>query len=388
MYPALPADRRDPSAGSIGNFPAVFGFILDAGSATFTPALKRGRKNRLGGTVPQTLQYRDSVAWLTEHVYPKIRDSVPRFEWELHAPLIAEINHLKRERNAVILGHNYMLPEIFHGIADFTGDSLALSERARETDAEIIVFCGVHFMAETAKILNPSRTVLIPDLDAGCSLSESISPEDVRLLKQRYPGIPVVTYMNTPAAIKAESDVCCTSANARSVVESLGTDTVIFLPDEYLARNVAAETDVKVIAWSGRCIVHERFTVDEIHAYREQYPGIEVIAHPECSPEVCEEADFVGSTSGMIGHLDHARSNQVIMVTECSMSDNVQEAHPELQFVKPCSLCPHMKKISLEKTLDSLRELRYEIEVAPEIRQRALRALERMLEVGRDRVAA
>ncbi len=334
--------------------------------------------------MPSTLEYTDEVADLTEHIWPRVRDSVPRFEWELHAPLIAEINRLKRERNAVILGHNYMVPEIFHGISDYTGDSLGLSKRAKETDADIIVFCGVHFMAETAKILNPSRTVLIPDLEAGCSLSESITAEDVRLLRQRYPGVPIVTYMNTPAAIKAESDICCTSANALSVVESLGVPEVIFLPDEYLARNVAAQTDVKVIAWSGRCMVHEQFTVEEIRAYRAQYPGIEVIAHPECSPEVCEEADFVGSTSGMIGYLDRARSNRVIMVTECSMSDNVQEAHPELQFVKPCTLCPHMKKISLEKTLWSLQNLEYAVEVPEEIRVRALRAVERMVEIGRD----
>jgi quinolinate synthase len=330
----------------------------------------------------ETLEYTDAVAEATDSIYEKVRQSVPRFEWEIAAPLIAEINRLKRVRNAVILGHNYMVPEIFHGIADFKGDSLALAREARDTDADIIIFCGVHFMAETAKILNPDRTVLIPDLEAGCSLSESITAEDVRLLRQRYPGVPIVTYVNTPAAIKAESDICCTSANARAVVESLGSDTVIFLPDEYLAKNVAKETDVRVIAWHGRCIVHERFTVEEIQGYRDQYPGIEVIAHPECSPEVCAEADFVGSTSGMIGYLDAARGNRVIMVTECSMSDNVQEAHPELDFIKPCAICPHMKKISLEKTLASLRELRYEVEVPEGVRLRALRAVERMLEVG------
>ncbi len=331
----------------------------------------------------ETLEYTDAVAEATDPIYEKVRRSVPRWEWEIHAPLIAEINRLKRVRNAVILGHNYMVPEIFHGIADFKGDSLALAREARDTDADVIVFCGVHFMAETAKILNPDRTVLIPDLEAGCSLSESITAEDVRLLRQRYPGVPIVTYMNTPAAIKAESDICCTSANARAVVESLGSDTVIFLPDEYLAKNVAKETDVRVITWHGKCIVHERFTVDEIQAYRAQYPGIEVIAHPECSPEVCAEADFVGSTSGMIGYLDAARGSRVIMVTECSMSDNVQEAHPELDFIKACAICPHMKKISLEKTLASLRELRYEVEVPEGVRLRALRAVERMLEVGR-----
>ena len=338
--------------------------------------------------MPGTMTYTSEVAEATEHIWPKVEGSLPRFEWEMKAPLVAEINRLKRERNAVILGHNYQVPEIFHGVADFTGDSLGLARAARDADADIIVFCGVHFMAETARILSPDRTVLIPDLEAGCSLSESITVEDVRLLKERHPGVPVVTYMNTPAAIKAESDICCTSANARKVVEAAaadaGSDTVIFLPDEYLARNVAAQTDIRVITWQGRCVVHEQFTVDQIRAYREQYPGIEVIAHPECSPEVCEEADFVGSTSGMIGYLDDARSDRVIMVTECSMSDNVQEAHPDLEFVKPCTLCPHMKKITLENTLASLRELRYEVDMPEEVRVGALRAVERMLEVGRD----
>ncbi|MEJ2341641.1 MAG: quinolinate synthase NadA [Gemmatimonadales bacterium] len=333
--------------------------------------------------VLETLDFTEAVAEATDPIYEKVKQSVPRFEWELAAPLIVEINRLKKVRNAVILGHNYMVPEIFHGISDFKGDSLGLAREARDTEADVIVFCGVHFMAETAKILNPERTVLIPDPEAGCSLSESITVEDVRLLKERHPGVPVVTYMNTPAAIKAESDICCTSANARAVVESLGSETVIFLPDEYLARNVARETDVRVLTWHGTCVVHERFTVDEIKAYRDQYPGIEVIAHPECSPEVCEEADFVGSTNGMIGYLDSARSNRVIMITECSMSDNVQEAHPGLEFIKPCAICPHMKKITLEKTLASLKELKYEVEVPEDVQARALRAVERMLEVGR-----
>ncbi|MDX1389269.1 MAG: quinolinate synthase NadA [Acidobacteriota bacterium] len=317
-------------------------------------------------------------------IYEKIKGSVPRFEWELHAPIVDEINRLKKVRNAVILGHNYMVPEIFHGISDYTGDSLGLSIEARDTDADVIVFCGVHFMAETAKILSPDKTVIIPDPEAGCSLSDSISVEDVRLLKERYPGVPIVTYMNTPAAIKAESDVCCTSANATRVVESLGTDRVIFLPDEYLARNVAKQTDVEVIAWHGKCMVHEQFTVDEIRSYRAQYPGIEVIAHPECSPEVCEEADFVGSTTGMISYLDRAGSDHVIMVTECSMADNVQEAHPDLDFVKPCTICPHMKKISLEKTLSALQNLEHEVTVPEDVRVRALRAVDRMIEIGRD----
>ncbi|MFV1986728.1 MAG: quinolinate synthase NadA [Gemmatimonadota bacterium] len=331
-----------------------------------------------------TLDPPDPVALVTDHIYEKMRGSVPRFEWELDAPIVAEINRLKRERNAVILGHNYMVPQLFHGVSDYTGDSLGLSIEARDTDADVIVFCGVHFMAETAKILSPEKTVLIPDPDAGCSLSDSISVEDVRLLKERYPGVPVVTYMNTPAAIKAESDVCCTSANATKVVESLGSDRVIFLPDEYLALNVAKQTDVEVIAWHGRCMVHEQFTVDEIRAYRAQYPGIEVIAHPECSPEVCDESDFVGSTTGMIAHLDRTQSSHVIMVTECSMADNVQEAHPNLEFVKSCTICPHMKKISLEKTLSALQNLEHEVFVPEDVRVRALRAVERMIAIGRD----
>ena len=329
------------------------------------------------------LPFTDEVARETEAIWPRVRGSVPRFEWEAKAPLVAAINRLKKERRAVILGHNYMVPEVFHGVSDFTGDSLELARRARDTDAGVIVFAGVHFMAETAKILNPSRRVLIPDLEAGCSLSESIVPEDVRLLRERHPGVPIVTYVNTPAAIKAESDVCCTSANAVEVVESLGVPEVILLPDEYLARNVAARTRVKVIAWRGRCIVHEKFTVEDLRAWRAQFPGVEVLAHPECSPEVVAEADFTGSTKAMIDHLDRPKSNRVVLVTECSMADNVQSAHPGLEFVKTCTLCPHMKRITLEKILESLREMRHEVEVPEPIRVRALRALERMLAVGR-----
>ncbi len=327
--------------------------------------------------------YDSRVAEATEHIYEKVRDSTPRFEWELQAPLIHEINRLKAEKNAVILGHNYQVPAIFHGISDYTGDSLGLAYEAQKAEADIIVFCGVHFMAETAKILSPDRLVLIPDLDAGCSLSESITPEDVRALKAQYPGRPVVTYMNTPADIKAESDVVCTSANAQRVVESLGADEVIFLPDEYLAQNVAAQTDVKVITWSGRCIVHEQFSAEQMEAYRRQYPGLTILSHPECSPEVVAASDYTGSTSGMINHLHDVTTERVLMVTECSMSDNVQSAHPELEFVKSCSICPHMKRISLEKVLFSLREEVYSVEIPADVQQRALRAVERMLEIGR-----
>jgi len=331
--------------------------------------------------IPTALKFTEAVARETDPVWERIKDSVPRFEWEMKAPLVAEINRLKRERNAVILGHNYQVPEIFHGVADYTGDSLGLARQARETDADIILFCGVHFMAETAKILNPGRTVLIPDPDAGCSLSDSITPADVRLMRERWPGAPVVTYVNTPAAIKAESDICCTSANALEVVESLGADEVIFLPDEYLARNVAQRTRVRIHAWKGRCMVHEQFTVEQIRAYRDQFPGVEVLAHPECSPDVCAEADYVGSTKGMIDHLGTTAAARVFLVTECSMADNVQGAHPRLEFVKACTICPHMKRITLENTLASLRETKHVVEVPEEIRVRALRAVEAMLAI-------
>ncbi len=330
------------------------------------------------------LEYTREVAATTTPIYERIRHLVPEFEWQLQAPLIHEINRLKTERGAVILAHNYQVPQIFFGIADHTGDSLGLAREAMEVDAPVIVFCGVHFMAETAKILNPDKTVLIPDLDAGCSLSESITAADVRLLKERYPGVPVVTYVNTPAAIKAESDVCCTSANARKVVESLGAERVIFLPDEYLARNVQKDTDVEIIAWKGRCIVHEQFTVDELRSYREQFPGLVILAHPECAPDVCDEADFVGSTTGMVQYVDGSDAQRILLVTECSMSDNVQEAHPDKELVRPCTLCPHMKRITLEKTLASLRHNQFEVDVPPVMRQKARRALERMLEIGRD----
>ena len=329
------------------------------------------------------LEYTPEVARATGAVHRKVRDLIPEFEWRQHAPLIYEINRLKTERDAVILAHNYQVPEIFHGIADFTGDSLGLAREATRVEASSIVFCGVHFMAETAKILNPDKTVLIPDLEAGCSLSESITVEDVRLLRQRYRGVPIVTYVNTPAAIKAESDICCTSANALEVVESLRADRVIFLPDEYLARNVQRQTDVEIIAWKGRCIVHEQFTVEELRAYRRQFPGLVILAHPECSPEVCDEADFVGSTSGMIDYVGGSDAGRILMVTECSMSDNVQQAHPDKQLVKPCTLCPHMKRITLENTLESLRQGRYEVDVPRDVRVRARGALERMLEIGR-----
>ncbi len=319
----------------------------------------------------------------TAGAYEKVRHLIPEVEWAVHAPLIVEIERLKRQRNAVILAHNYQTPEIFHGVADIAGDSLALAQRAADSDAEVIVVCGVHFMAETAKVLNPDRTVLIPDLEAGCSLAASITGADVRELKERHPGVPVVTYVNTSAEVKAEADICCTSANAKEVVESLGAERVIFLPDEYLGRWVAANTDVDVILWNGRCEVHEKFTADEVRSYRRQFPGVKVIAHPECSPEVLREADMVGSTSGMIRYVAAERPSRVVMVTECSMSDNVAAEFPELEFVRPCTICPHMKRITLAKIAASLQNLEHVVTVAPDVAERARRSVERMLEVGR-----
>jgi quinolinate synthase len=327
------------------------------------------------------LPYTPEVERATAEVRERLRAVVPDVEWRVHAPTIAAINELKRQRNAILLAHNYQTPEIFHGVADLTGDSLALARQAAATDAEVIVLCGVHFMAETAKLLNPGKTVLIPDLAAGCSLAASITAADVRLLRQRYPGVPVVTYVNTSAEVKAESDICCTSANAVQVVESLGTDRVIFLPDEYLGRHVAALTDVEIILWHGHCEVHERFSARDLQGLRRQYPGIQILAHPECPPEVLAEADYVGSTSGMIGRVGRTRPERVVLITECSMSDNVAVQHPEVQFIRPCNLCPHMKRITLPKILHSLEAMVYPVEVDPAVARRARRAVERMLDV-------
>jgi len=313
----------------------------------------------------------------------RLRGHVPEVEWGVHRDYIAEILRLKRERNAVVLAHNYQTPEIFHGVADFVGDSLALAQQAAATEAAVIVQCGVHFMAETSKVLAPDKTVLIPDPAAGCSLAAAITGADVRLLRERHPGLPVVTYVNTSAEVKAESDVCCTSANAVEVVESLGVPRVIFLPDEFLGRHVASRTAVELVLWHGHCEVHARFTGDQIRGLRRQHPGVYVLAHPECPPEVLAEADFVGSTAGMIRAVGESGRARVAMITECSMSDNVAAAHPEVEFVRPCNLCPHMKRISLPKIQRSLELLRHEVEVAPAVAARARRAVERMLEVGR-----
>jgi len=325
------------------------------------------------------------VARATEGLYAKVATIIPRVEWAVHAPLIAEINRLKREKNAVILAHNYMTPEIFHCVGDFAGDSLALAREAARTDAKVIVQAGVHFMAETSKILSPEKTVLIPDMRAGCSLASSISGADVRLLKQKYPSLPVVTYVNTSAEVKAESDICCTSGNAVAVVEAIardfGVDTVIMIPDKYLARNVAAKTGVKVITWEGACEVHERFTAAEIRDYRAAHPGITVLAHPECPPDVVAEADFAGSTAAMIAYVGSHKPRRVVMVTECSMSDNVAAENPDVDFIRPCNLCPHMKRITLEGILHSLRTMTHEVVVDPVVAARARAPIDRMLAV-------
>ena len=338
----------------------------------------------------EVLAFTPAVQRETEALYERVKSVIPRFEWEMHAPYIAEINRLKREIGAVILAHNYQTPEIFHCVSDFAGDSLQLAREAAKTDAKIIVQAGVHFMAETSKILSPEKTVLIPDMEAGCSLASSITGADVRLLRERFPGVPIVTYVNTSADVKAESDICCTSSNAVDVVESLGVPRVFMIPDQYLAANVARQTDVEILTWAGSCEVHERFTADDIRAFRASHPGVMVLAHPECPPEVVAEADFAGSTSAMIGYVTDNRPSRVVMVTECSMSDNVAASLPDVEFVRPCNLCPHMKRITLPKILDSLRTMTHEVLVDEKVAARARQAVENMLKVGppRPRVKA
>ncbi|RVD70184.1 quinolinate synthase NadA [Mesorhizobium sp. M4A.F.Ca.ET.029.04.2.1] len=313
-------------------------------------------------------------------LYERVRHFVPTIEWPIFAEDIEAILDLKKQRNAVILAHNYQTPEIFHCVADIVGDSLALARKAMSTEADVIVLAGVHFMAETAKLLNPQKTVLIPDLRAGCSLADSITAEDVRLMRQRIPNVPIVTYVNTSAAVKAESDICCTSGNARAVVESLGVPRVIMLPDEYLAKNVAAETDVEILAWKGHCEVHERFTPADIRELRESHPGVIVLAHPECPPGVVAEADFSGSTAAMSDYVERQKP-RVVLLTECSMSNNVALQHPELEFIRPCNLCPHMKRITLANIRAALEQNRHVVSIDPEIAGRARLAVERMLAV-------
>lgn len=328
------------------------------------------------------LPYSPDAAAQTRPLFERVAHVIPEVEWPIHAPYVAEINRLKRERNAVILAHNYQVPEIFHTVADIVGDSLGLAIEAARTDADVIVVCGVHFMAETAKLVNPGKTVLVPDVRAGCSLADSITGPDVRLMRERYPGVPVVTYVNTSAEVKAESDICVTSGNAVRIVNSLGAKRVIFLPDEYLAKYVASQTDVEIIAWKGHCEVHERFTGGQIRAYREDDPGLVVLAHPECPPDVLAEADFVGSTQGMISFVDRQHPARVVMITECSMASNVSANFPGVEFVRPCNLCPHMKRNTLPKVLHSLQTMQHEITIDPLVAQRARAAVERMIAVG------
>jgi len=329
--------------------------------------------------VNEGLQFTREVMRQTSDIYERVRHIIPEIEWPVHAPYIAEIQRLKRERNAILLAHNYQTPEIFHGVSDLTGDSLALAREASEIDADIIVMGGVHFMAETTKLLNPSKTVLIPDLEAGCSLATSITAEDVRRLRMQYPGVPVVTYVNTSAEVKAESDVCCTSANALQIVESLGSDRVIFLPDEFLGRYVAGQSKVEIILWKGHCEVHEQFTASDLQNYRHNYEDLVILAHPECPPDVLAEADFVGSTAAMIREVGNRKPDRVLMVTECSMSDNVAVEFPQIEFVRPCNLCPHMKLITLPKILESLQSMQHVVEVDSLVAERAREAVKRML---------
>ena len=333
------------------------------------------------------LAYTPEVAASTKALYAKVARVIPEIEWPAFAPLIVEINRLKKERGAVILAHNYQTPEIFHCVADFVGDSLQLAREAAKTDARIIVQAGVHFMAETSKILSPDKMVLIPDTSAGCSLAASITGADIRLLRQKYPNLPVVSYVNTSADVKAESDVCCTSSNAVAVVESIaaehGVSTVIMVPDKYLAQNVSNQTDIKIIAWAGQCEVHERFTPEDIKRFRADNPGAVVLAHPECPASVVAECDFAGSTAALIDYVTTKRPPRVVLLTECSMSDNISADNPDIEFLRPCNLCPHMKRITLGKILHSLQTLTHEVQVDPAIALRARRAVERMLAVGK-----
>ncbi|EPE94898.1 quinolinate synthase NadA [Rhizobium grahamii] len=314
-------------------------------------------------------------------LYERVQRVIPKAEWMSFEDDVEAILDLKQKRNAVILAHNYQTPEIFHGVADIVGDSLALARRAIEVEADVIVLAGVHFMAETAKLLNPNKTVLIPDMGAGCSLADSITPEDVALLRKAHPGVPVITYVNTSAAVKAASDICCTSGNAKQVVESLGVPRVLMIPDEYLARNVARETDVEVLAWHGHCEVHELFTADDVRQLRENHPGVTVLAHPECPPDVVAAADFAGSTAVMSDFVGQQRPARVVLLTECSMSDNVSVHHPDVEFIRPCNLCPHMKRITLKNIRTALQENRHEVTVDPAIAVAARRAVERMLAI-------
>ena len=329
------------------------------------------------------MEFTNEVEKATAPIYKKISKVLPEVEWPTFAPYIFKINQLKKEKNAVILAHNYQTPEIYHGVSDFSADSLALAVEAAKTKADIIIMCGVHFMAETAKLMSPEKKVFLPDMTAGCSLAASITGEDVKNLKKKYPGVPVVSYVNTSADVKAETDVCCTSANAVKIVKSLGVNKVIFLPDDYLAKYVASQTDVEIISWKGTCEVHEQFNDEEINQIRKSNPGIKIIAHPECPPDVINASDFAGSTSGMIKYVKDNQPKKVMMVTECSMSDNVQVDNPNVEFIRPCNLCPHMKKITLPKVLECLENETNEIILDQKTIEKARKSVERMAEIGR-----
>jgi len=327
------------------------------------------------------LPFTPEIEAATADVYERVKDVIPPFDWPAFAPEIAAINRLKREKNAIVLAHNYQTPEIYHGVADIVGDSLALAREAAKTDADVIVLAGVHFMAETAKLTCPDKTVLMPDMEAGCSLAASITGADVRALRAAYPGVPIVTYVNTSAEVKAESDVCITSGNALKVVEALGAPRVICLPDEYLADYIAQRTDVQIIKWRGRCEVHERFSGDDIRQYRDAFDSLVVVAHPECPPDVINVADFTGSTADMIAYVQKQRPEKVLLLTECSMSDNIASANPGVEFMRPCGLCPHMKRITLPKIRRALETMQPEVVVDPAVAERARAAVDRMLAI-------
>jgi len=356
------------------------------------PRAVHGAWGALDAAAKRGLAYTPDIKAQTDPLYERVKHVIPAVEWPAYAPLIAAINEIKRAKNAVILAHNYMTSEIFHCVGDFRGDSLQLAREAAETDADVIVQAGVRFMAETSKTLAPEKTVLIPDLRAGCSLAASITGEDVRLIKERYPGVPVVTYVNTNADVKAESDICCTSSNAAAVVEWAArewkTDRVILLPDEYLAKNVATQTGIKIISWHGRCEVHERFTVEDIAELRTAHPGVIVLAHPECPPDVMAASDFAGSTAALQNYVMEKKQGKVVLLTECSMSDNVAAVAPESDFVRPCNLCPHMKRITLEGIYDALAEMKHEITIPEDVRVRAKLAIQRMLDLPKEKPRA
>ncbi|SFJ34907.1 quinolinate synthase NadA [Celeribacter neptunius] len=320
-----------------------------------------------------------------QDIYARMDRVVPLPDWAIYAPYVKAINALKKERNAVILGHNYMTPEIYHGVSDFVGDSLQLAMKAAEVEADVIVQAGVHFMAETSKILSPQKTVLMPDMQAGCSLAESITADGIEEMRAKYPGAPVVSYVNTTAEVKAASDICCTSSNAAQIVAAQESDTVIMTPDQYLAQNVARDVPQKnVVFWPGSCIVHEQYTAEDINDFRSWNPGTKIIAHPECPPSVIEASDFSGSTSGIIKYVTENKPKQAMLVTECSMASNIADELPEVDFLGPCNMCPYMKKISLEKILYVLHTMDNQVEVDEAIAAKARLSVQRMIDLSRE----